>query len=218
MLLPTVVLFSCLASVIHAVGDNIGYSGDLQEGSEGGLAGTVVIQDARTVIIQGYQLSDAKAPALYWWGSPDENLRSGFRVSSKEVKKTAAGEDFQVDLDVGRTSAEFRTFGLWCERFGVNYGQAVLEPGIPNANSNGPGNATVTTRPKAVAKPAMDDGGPFQPILEDQASTARVYLFCVLGLLLLESLLRFPAFAMAVIKKGIFPPAVAIPNFPSALS
>ncbi|KAI9820458.1 MAG: hypothetical protein M1832_003791 [Thelocarpon impressellum] len=125
-LLWAIVAVSSAVTLAQTASDKTGFTGTLSA-LDGGLKGTVTVQDAKTLLIKNYQLADAGAPTLYWWGSTTENLRSGFRISEKRVSEPSDGKDLQIPLDSGKTVADFSTVGLWCERFGVNYGQATLK-------------------------------------------------------------------------------------------
>ncbi|KAH0538905.1 hypothetical protein FGG08_004496 [Glutinoglossum americanum] len=130
------------------------WSGSLSTLS-GGLSGTVKVTSPTTLLIQNFKLGDASAPALYWWGSATPALKSGFRISNAQVKTPSGGADLVVQLDAGKTVADFSTVGLWCERFGVDFGQAVLSAdgsaGAPAAT----GAATGSGAPKAGAGTAV---------------------------------------------------------------
>lgn len=39
-----------------------------------------------------------------------------------------ANKMYTIELDAGKTTGDFGTVGLWCERFSANFGQAVLVP------------------------------------------------------------------------------------------
>jgi len=98
---------------------------------DGGLQGTVTVpsQDDHTLSVTNYKLEDASAPALYWWGSASSSLADGFRISEKHVTEPSGDADtYTISLDAGKTSADFVTVGLWCEKFGANFGQATLAP------------------------------------------------------------------------------------------
>ena len=133
--------------------DKVGFGGTLSS-LDGGLGGTVTVQDPKTLSIKNYRLEDASAPALYWWGSTSDNLKSGFRISEKQVKGTSKGGDLEIPLDAGKTAADFSTVGLWCERFGVNYGQATLKASGGAAASG----ATGTAASAAAGTPSASSG------------------------------------------------------------
>src|SRR5262249_957676 len=61
----------------------VGWAGTLSSLS-GGLQGVVTVIDTNTLVVKGYKLADANAPALYWWGATDTNLKKGFRISNKQ--------------------------------------------------------------------------------------------------------------------------------------
>ncbi|GAB1319408.1 hypothetical protein MFIFM68171_09618 [Madurella fahalii] len=105
----------------------MGWAGELSS-LDGGLGGTVVVTDANTLVINDYRLEDASAPALYWWGSTSSDLADGFRISNTQVDEAATSDTYTITLDAGRTTADFETVGLWCERFSTNFGQATLAP------------------------------------------------------------------------------------------
>jgi len=94
------------------------------------------VVDSTTLLIKGYTLEDNHAPALYWWGSTTSNLKGGFRISDMLMDKVVKGQDLTVKLNVGKTTADFTTVGLWCERFGVNFGQTVLQPAAGGGGSS----------------------------------------------------------------------------------
>jgi hypothetical protein len=118
-------LVATLAPLSHAQDDKAGYSGELSS-LDGGLGGTVTVVDAETLRINDYQLEDASAPALYWWGSEDDDLSNGFRVSSEQVTDAAETDTLTIELDNGYTTENFTTFGLWCERFSTSFGETTL--------------------------------------------------------------------------------------------
>ena len=104
----------------------VGWTGTLSS-LDGGLGGTVTVVDANTLMITGYKLEDASAPALYWWGATDGNLKGGFRISNMHVTEKATTDKITIKLDAGKTTADFTTVGLWCEKFSANFGQAMLK-------------------------------------------------------------------------------------------
>jgi hypothetical protein len=109
-----------------------GWTGKLSS-LDAGLGGTVTVVEADQLLINDYKLEDAAAPALYWWGTATSNLGDGFRISNKQVDKAASSNTYTIDLDAGKTTADFSIVGLWCERFSANFGQATLAP----ANASG---------------------------------------------------------------------------------
>ncbi|KAG4428950.1 hypothetical protein IFR05_015571, partial [Cadophora sp. M221] len=116
----------------------IGYTGTLSS-LDGGLGGVVRVFDANTLKISSYTLEDASAPALYWWGTTSSSLKDGFRISNAQVTEAATSNTLSINLNAGKTSADFTTVGLWCESFSVNFGQAELKP------SDGSGSSASTT-------------------------------------------------------------------------
>ncbi|KAK5661079.1 hypothetical protein OQA88_10969 [Cercophora sp. LCS_1] len=119
-----------------------GWAGQLSS-LDGGLGGTVTVVEADQLLINDYKLEDASAPALYWWGSATSNLGDGFRISTKQVDEAASSNTYTIDLDAGKTTADFSTVGLWCERFSANFGQATLAPangsGAPSSDAGSGG-------------------------------------------------------------------------------
>ncbi len=158
--LLAVLALSALSTSARASSDKTGFSGALSS-LDGGLGGTVTVQDAKTLSIKDYRLKDASAPALYWWGATSDNLKSGFRISDKQVRGTSDGGNLEIPLDAGKTIADFSTVGLWCERFGINYGQATLKAsdgstpasGGTGATASGPSKASSPTSDKANGAP-----------------------------------------------------------------
>jgi hypothetical protein len=94
-------------------------------------------------MISNYELQDASAPALYWWGTTDGVLKDGFRISNDHITMAATKPtDMTIKLDAGKTTADFSTVGLWCEHFGINFGQATLKD---NGGSNSTTASTAST-------------------------------------------------------------------------
>jgi hypothetical protein len=162
MFKPTLSLIAISAfslSVIaadNATASNIGYTGTLSS-LDGGLGGVVTVIDANTLSITSYTLKDASAPALYWWGSTTSKLSSGFRISNEQVTKAATSDMLEIELDAGKTSADFSVVGLWCERLSANFGQAELK-----AADGMTGTGTTTEAPaasKTGAGARLDSGG-----------------------------------------------------------
>jgi hypothetical protein len=136
-----------------AADPKIGYSGTLSS-LDGGLGGTVTVVDATTLKISGYKLEDASAPALYWWGATDDNLSGGFRISNAQVTSRAASDSLTIKLDAGKTTADFVTVGLWCEKFSADFGQARL-----TANGGGAPASGTTSGAPAVTTAAKPGAG-----------------------------------------------------------
>lgn len=152
----TIFTILALASVLFQVATSQasantkkGWAGKLSS-LDGGLGGTVVVTDANTLVVQGYELEDASAPALYWWGSTSPNLADGFRISNKQVEQAATSDTYTIALDAGKTAADFMTVGLWCEKFSVNFGQATLAPS--DGQSQTGGSSPTTTAPVGGAQ------------------------------------------------------------------
>jgi Electron transfer DM13 len=132
----------------NSTATKVGWSGTLSS-LDGGLGGTVTVIDENTLNIMNYVLKDAGAPALYWWGSTNEILSDGFRISNKQVTQKSDGSDFEIMLDASKTTADFSVVGLWCERLASNFGQTTLK-----ASGSGPsasGSASATAASSAVA-------------------------------------------------------------------
>lgn len=210
MFIRSVLFLSALTIALpKAASQKVGFEGTFSRGSEGGLEGTVMVQDANTLVVSNYVLADAGAPALYWWGATTDDLSSGFRISEKQVTETADDETLQIPLDAGKTVADFSTVGLWCERFGVNFGQATLEPSSGNGNvpssSSGNGNTPASNGSSDTSAPpdkASSNSSALGPILSDKYTTARAYFFSVLGLLFLESMMHFPLYLLTIFNGG----------------
>jgi len=101
-------------------------------------------------MISSYTLKDASAPALYWWGTTDGTLKDGFRISNEQVTSAATTDSLTIKLDAGKSSSDFTTVGLWCERLNANFGQATLKAGdgsTPTTN----GSSSTTTGSTAAA-------------------------------------------------------------------
>lgn len=135
-----------LVSAQDASVQKIGWTGKLSS-LDGGLGGTVKVVDSTTLMISDYMLEDASAPALYWWGTTDGTLKDGFRISNEQVTEKASSDSLTIKLDAGKTTADFTTVGLWCERLNANFGQATLTSGGDNTQS-----PSTTTTAAAAAK------------------------------------------------------------------
>lgn len=132
----------------QATAQKVGWTGTLSS-LDAGLGGTVVVVSPTALRIDNYKLADGSAPALYWWGSTSTNLKDGFRISNAQITGKATSNTLDIALDAGKTTADFMTVGLWCERFSANFGQAVLA-----APAGGSGNATAGSSTSSGASPA----------------------------------------------------------------
>ena len=100
-------------------------------------------------MVSNYELQDASAPALYWWGTKDGVLKDGFRISNHHITTaTMKPTDMKINLDAGKTTEDFSTVGLWCENFHVDFGQATLM-------DNGSGNSTTTSTTSTASTTAV---------------------------------------------------------------
>ncbi|KAF5648862.1 hypothetical protein F25303_4890 [Fusarium sp. NRRL 25303] len=117
-----------------AMAAKMGDSGALSS-LDAGLGGTVEVVSNTELKITDYELKDASAPALYWWGSKTEDLSSGFRINKERISDTSSKMDIMVKLDAGHTAKDFSYIGLWCEKFAANFGQAKLTSNGGSMNS-----------------------------------------------------------------------------------
>ncbi|KAM7214814.1 hypothetical protein V8F06_009804 [Rhypophila decipiens] len=128
---PTQIILTLLSLASAAVQaadsdkDKKGWSGKLST-LDGGLEGTVTVSAPDKLVVTDYKLEDASAPALYWWGSATSSLSDGFRISNKHVTEKATLDTTEIMLDAGKSTSDFLTVGLWCEKFSANFGQATL--------------------------------------------------------------------------------------------
>ncbi|KAI9799433.1 MAG: hypothetical protein M1825_004533 [Sarcosagium campestre] len=200
-------LLTTLIWLVQAADNKIGYGGTFVQGHEGGLEGTVVVENSETLVIKDYVLADAGAPALYWWGSITDDLVSGFRISNEQVVEISDGGDLRIPLDTGKTPNDFSTVGLWCERFGVNFGQASLTADGDAASvkftSDSASDSEVEGDAPSRTRPGAKKSNNIKPIFADEYLTARVYFFCVLGLFLLESLAHLPLYLSSHFNDGL---------------
>jgi hypothetical protein len=150
-------LLLALASTTNAqnTADKIGWAGTLSS-LDGGLGGVVTVTNSTTLTISSYTLKDASAPALYWWGTTDGTLQDGFRISNEHITQAATSDMFTINLDAGKTTADFTTVGLWCEQLHANFGQATLAEAGASSSSGSPtatptGSAPAATTSKSVA-------------------------------------------------------------------
>ncbi|KAH6665931.1 hypothetical protein B0J14DRAFT_604895 [Halenospora varia] len=145
----TIAAFASLVGAQNSTtAQKIGYTGTLSN-LDGGLGGTIQVVDATTLQISSYTLKDASAPALYWWGTTDGVLKNGFRISNTQVTSAATSNMLTIKLDSGKTTADFSTVGLWCERLNANFGQATLKASDGTSTTSGPASATTTAKSAA---------------------------------------------------------------------
>ena len=111
---------------LAALAASAGASGKLSS-LDGGLGGTVTVVNNTAIMIDGYMLKEASAPALYWWGSTTNDLPSGFRINNERVSMPASTDSIVIPLDAGKTASDFTVVGLWCEKLHANFGQATLD-------------------------------------------------------------------------------------------
>lgn len=141
------------AAAQDATAQKIGWTGTLSS-LDGGLGGDVSVVDSKTLLISNYKLKDASAPALYWWGATDDNIKGGFRISNEQVTEAAKTDSLTIALDAGKTTADFTTVGLWCERLSADFGQATLK-----ANTTASTPTTMATAASASTASATATGG-----------------------------------------------------------
>ena len=139
-----------------ASAQKIGWTGTLSS-LDGGLGGTVKVVDSKTLMISDYQLADASAPALYWWGTTDGVIKDGFRISNEQVTQKASSNSLTIMLDAGKTTSDFSTVGLWCERLHANFGQATLAAG--NTTETSSTSSSMTSATSAAASPSKTGAG-----------------------------------------------------------
>lgn len=139
-----VALLALLAT--SAMAADVGATGKLM-GKDGGLGGTVKVLNDSALEISGYTLKDASAPALYWWGSTNDKLSSGFRINNERVDKAATANSIVIPLDAGKKAADFSVVGLWCEKLSANFGQAALsKDGSETGSSTSSGSGAQPTK------------------------------------------------------------------------
>ena len=218
VLIVSSLLLSCpslIAGQDAAGGDDkVGFSGELSS-LDGGLGGTVNVVDETTLEIPDFVIEDASAPALYWWGSTDDDLADGFRISEQEVTEEADGELLEIQLDSGMTTADFSVVGLWCEEFNTNFGQTTLEATDGSSSSSGGSSSAgadddededdstesdSSSQPSSGSKDSSKNI--FEPIIEDQYNSARAYFLSIVGLLFLESAFHLPQYLLILFKRG----------------
>ncbi|KAI9893764.1 MAG: hypothetical protein M1814_005980 [Vezdaea aestivalis] len=223
-------LLPLLCVLAVAAADKAGYTGTLSTLS-GGLRGTVTILDDSTFLVKNYQLGEAGAPALYWWGAKGNDLEGGFRINTKQVRdSTRRPTEIRVKLDAGKTPDDFDVIGMWCERYDINFGETVLKPGepIPSASgaassvppgasqTQGASSPTTSTAGSSTAgattMPAEgyeDESGALKPIISNFHTTARAYFFCVLGMVVLQGLWHLATSVQLLLKPNRSYPAVS---------
>lgn len=79
--------------------------------------------DWRTLPINNYYLS---ASILDLKNIMEVFGHIGFRISNFHVTQAATSNMDTINLDAGKTTADFSTVGLWCEQLKANFGQATL--------------------------------------------------------------------------------------------
>jgi hypothetical protein len=157
-------IFALAATAIHFVAaqdasaQKVGWTGKLSS-LDGGLGGTIKVVDSKTLTISDYQLKDASAPALYWWGTTDGVIKDGFRISNEQVTQKATSNSLTIMLDAGKTPADFSTVGLWCERLNANFGQATLAAATGNTTGPASTSGSMTSATTAAASPSKTGAG-----------------------------------------------------------
>lgn len=150
-------LFSTLSAAQAPTTQKVGWTGTLST-LDGGLGGKVTVVDPTTLMITSYTLKDASAPALYWWGTTTGALKDGFRISSKQVTEAAKTNTLTISLDSGKTTADFTTVGLWCERLSANFGQATLMASGTDSTTPSSSSTPASTSPAAAATTSAKSG------------------------------------------------------------
>ncbi|RFU80614.1 hypothetical protein TARUN_1569 [Trichoderma arundinaceum] len=138
--MQTLSFLSALALPTIVIASKVGDSGTLSS-LDGGLGGVVTVASNSSLEISQYELADASAPALYWWGSTSDDLSAGFRISNTHITEAATSDSITVNLDAGYSPADFSTVGLWCEKFKTNFGEADLKA-TATETSDGPQTTT----------------------------------------------------------------------------
>jgi hypothetical protein len=136
-----------LSTAQNATIDKIGWTGTLSS-LDGGLGGVVTVTNPTTLTISSYTLQDASAPALYFWGTTDGILQDGFRISNTHITQAATSSILTINLDAGKTTADFNTVGLWCEQLHANFGQATLK--APDGSGTSGSSTTTGATPAAT--------------------------------------------------------------------
>jgi hypothetical protein len=160
---------SVLSTVAFALAvfaqSEVGWTGRLSSLS-GGLEGEVSVINSDTLVINNYELQDASAPALYWWGSTTTTLKDGFRISNMHITQTQTSPtNITIDLNAGKTASDFSTVGLYCEQFGVDFGQTTLSQTMGGSSSSvsasptSPSAASSTTSAAATTATTASSGG-----------------------------------------------------------
>ncbi|PTB35022.1 uncharacterized protein TrAFT101_006438 [Trichoderma asperellum] len=122
----TLSLLSAFTLPVTITASQVGDSGTLSS-LDGGLGGVVTVVSNSSLKISKYELADASAPELYWWGSASKDLSSGFRISNAHITQAATSDSLTINLDAGHPPIDFDFVGLWCEKFKTNFGQAELK-------------------------------------------------------------------------------------------
>lgn len=127
----------------------VGESGQLSS-FMGGLQGDVVVKDAHTIVVKGFELQKLGGAPLYWYGSLKNDIPHGLRISEEDVAKVQKMPmDLTVKLDAGKSLSDFNYVGLWCEPYKINFGQTKRsETGGSNTSSN---STATSAAPTAVS-------------------------------------------------------------------
>lgn len=149
--------FKCLpiyaALVLGTIANatEVGESGKLSS-LMGGLEGEVIVTSESTITIKNYQLQKTGGPSLYWYGSIENDIPHGFRISEEKIDSIqTTPTDLTVKLDAGKSISDFNYVGLWCEPYNINFGQTELLPATASNTTGMSASSTATVTFSATA-------------------------------------------------------------------
>lgn len=95
-----------------------------------GITGDVYAVDSRTIYIKGFSYDGEGPDAYFWAGKSGQPSRNGFQIAdekgSLEVLKEYSRTDLVLTLPGGNSLKDLKWVSVWCESFGVNFGEVSL--------------------------------------------------------------------------------------------
>jgi len=94
------------------------------------VRGEVYAVDSRTLFIKGFTYDGQGPDAYFFVGERGRPSERGFRIANEKGSMTKLGryqrEDIVLTLPGGKTLKDIRWLSIWCESFGVNFGDILI--------------------------------------------------------------------------------------------
>jgi hypothetical protein len=131
-----------------------------------GTATIYQVGDRRVLRLSGFETSNGPDVRVLLVAAPDaadnETVKSAGSVELGKLKGNVGDQNY--DVPAGVDLATYRAVTIWCNRFGVNFGTAPLQPGGSAASSGGLG-----------GDPVALSSGQFRGIAHETKGTATIY-------------------------------------------